>query len=276
VAADPRSGDVGLAVASCVPDFHADVVAALVPGLGAAATQAQFDLANRDKVYGLLLAGETAGSIVDQVSDPAYDAQAGARQYGLVTIGEGQAQVAAFTGSANYPWAGDRHSEQASVTVQGNFLTGEDVVTEALAAFLDDDPAGYDALPDRLLRALEAGSAAGGDARCNNDQVRQTAATAVIMVARGGDAPYAIETVGGSDAGTPAAPWLTLSVTASRFGPNPIVELRRQYDAWRLENLAAPSDGVGERAIAPLAIAAVLIVAVAGLAWLIARQRRPA
>jgi uncharacterized Ntn-hydrolase superfamily protein len=269
VAADPISGDVGLAVASCVPDFHADVVAALVPGLGAAATQAEFDLANRDRVYESLLAGQPAAAIIDQVGDAAFDARAGSRQYGLVTIQDGRAQTAAFTGSDTFPYAGDRQAPAAGVTVQGNFLAGEAVVDAALAAFLEDDPAGYNALPDRLLRALEAGSAAGGDARCNNDQVKQTAATAAILVARGGDDPYAIGTVGATEAGTPAAPWLALSVTGPRFGPNPIPELRRQYDAWRLENLGLPGEGGPDGLLSPpvmiAALVAVVVVALAGL-----------
>src|SRR5688500_7689422 len=40
VAADPATGDVGVAMASCVPGTLADALAALVPGKGAAATQA--------------------------------------------------------------------------------------------------------------------------------------------------------------------------------------------------------------------------------------------
>lgn len=272
VAADARSGDVGLAVASCVPDFHADVTAALVPGLGVAATQAEFDLANRDRVFDLLRAGEPANAIIDRMSDLGYDASVSTRQYGVVTIEEGQSEVAAFTGSANFPWAGQRQEPAASVTAQGNFLVGEEVVTAALAAFTSDDPTGYNALPDRLMRALEAGSAAGGDARCNNDQVTQTAATAVIMVARGGDAPYAIERVGATDAGTLAAPWLALSVTESRFGPNPIDELRSQYDAWRQEHLERPAeDPLGQR-IALWAVVALLLVIAAVVVWSRARR----
>ena len=50
VAVDPLSGDVGVASASCVPSF-ADALAALVPGKGAAATQASFDIDNRNVVY---------------------------------------------------------------------------------------------------------------------------------------------------------------------------------------------------------------------------------
>jgi uncharacterized Ntn-hydrolase superfamily protein len=123
------------------------------------------------------------------------------------------------------------------VTVQGNTLVGEAVVTEALRAFQVDDDLGFNLLPDRLLRALEAGSEAGGDTRCNNDQVTQTAATAVILVARGTDPPYLTKNIGITDEGTPDAPWLAISVTETQFGPNPILELRDRYDTWRKETI---------------------------------------
>jgi hypothetical protein len=55
----------------------------------------------------------------------------------------------------------------------------------------------------------------------------------MIVVARGGDAPYATEKIGMSDQGTAKAPWLALSVTVDRGGDNPLLELRRRYDRWR-------------------------------------------
>jgi hypothetical protein len=56
---------------------------------------------------------------------------------------------------------------------------------------------------------------------------------AAILVARGGDPPYATENIGMTDAGTGKAPWLNLSVLGERGGDNPLLDLRRQYDRWR-------------------------------------------
>jgi hypothetical protein len=56
---------------------------------------------------------------------------------------------------------------------------------------------------------------------------------AAILVARGGDEPYATEDIGMTDAGTPDAPWLALSVVTERLAENPLLEMRRQYDEWR-------------------------------------------
>jgi len=242
VAIDPETGDVGVAGASCVPTFG-DGLAALVPGKGAAATQAGFDIDNRNRVYEGLKAGRTAEEIIAHVTDPAVDSMTDRRQYGVVTMHDGFVHTAGFTtptrqglriqddGSQQY--AGVLADPSRGVSAQGNTLESDEVVRRPLDAYRWDDPAGFNTLADRLMRAIEAGSLAGGDVRCNNDRVRQTAAMAFILVARGGDEPYAAESIGMTDAGTDKAPWLALSVMTERFGENPLIELRRQYDAWR-------------------------------------------
>ena len=272
VALDPETGDVGVAAASCVPNSHADAIAALVPGVGVAATQAQWNLANRNKVFELLQAGLPADDIISQVSDPEFDSSIGTRQYGVVTLHDGVANTAAFTGDNNLDWAGQQSDVDLAVTVQGNLLVSEAVVSDALLAFSSVDDQGYNTLPDRLMRALEAGSAAGGDARCNNDQVTQTAATAVILVARGTDEPYAAEDIAHTDAGTAKAPWLALSVAGAQFGANPLIELRQQYDEWRQQSIPTPQDN----SINPLLLVVVFVVLlslVVLVVMLIRRQR---
>lgn len=242
VGADPKSGDVGVAMASCVPNTLADALAALVPGKGAAATQAAFDVNNRNKIFAALKEGASADDIIRRVANQAADSGLGRRQYGVVTIRDGRAETAGFTGKpmldgAMAPdakrWAGVRGNAARGVSVQGNTLASSEVVTSALDAFVWEDPTGFNTLADRLMRAIEAGSRAGGDVRCNNDSTRQTAATAMIVVARGGDAPYATEKIGMSDQQTPKAPWLEISVTVARGDDNPLLDLRRRYDYWR-------------------------------------------
>ncbi len=241
-AADPATGDVGVAVASCVPELHADGVAALVPGHGVAAVQASWDLTNRNRVFDALREGLSAQEVIDRVADPAADSVLGRRQYGVATIHGGSVQVAGFTGEdilarnsdpENDSWAGIMADPSMGVTSQGNTLVGPPVVSDPLAAFQRHDPAGRNTLPDRLMRALEAGAIAGGDVRCNDEQVVQTAATAAILVARGGDDPYATADIGMTDQGTPNAPWLAISVVDTLQGANPLVELRQRYDDWR-------------------------------------------
>ncbi len=241
VGVDPQTGDVGVAVASCVPT-HGDAVAALAPGMGAAATQAGFDIRNRNRVFELLQEGLTAEQVVLRITEPEWDAELDRRQYGVVTMHDGLVHVAGYTtplrqGTSTDDdgsrFAGVMADASRGVSSQGNTLESSEVVSRPLDAFRWEDPAGFNMLSDRLMRALEAGSVAGGDVRCNNESVRQTAAMAVILVARGGDEPYATQDIGMTDAGTNAAPWLALSVKTDRFAENPLIELRRQYDAWR-------------------------------------------
>lgn len=242
VGVDPKSGDVGVAVASCVTSFG-DAVAALVPGKGAAATQAGFDIKNRNKVFEALKQGLTAEEVIAQVTDPAWDRQTDRRQYGVLTMHNGFVRAAGFTtptrqgittGEDGVPrFAGVMADPTRGVSSQGNTLVSAEVVQRPLDAYRWDDPAGFNTLPDRLIRALEAGAIAGGDVRCNQGSVRQTTSMAAILVARGTDPPYATKNIGITDAGTDKAPWLNLSVKAERGGENPLLDLRRQYDRWR-------------------------------------------
>lgn len=242
VGVDPKSGDVGVAVASCVPS-HGDAVAALVPGKGAAATQAGFDVKNRNKVFEAIKQGLTAEEVIAQVTDPGWDTQTERRQYGVLTMHDGFVRAAGFTTPSRQGvttgedgvvrFAGVMADPSRGVSSQGNTLASAEVVQGPLDAYRWEDPAGFNTLPDRLMRALEAGSIAGGDVRCNQGNVRQTTAMAAILVARGTDPPYATESIGMTDAGTDKAPWLNLSVQVDRGAENPLLELRRQYDQWR-------------------------------------------
>lgn len=238
VALDPATGDVGIAGASCVP-VKIDAIAALVPGKGVATTQAAFNVTNRDKALIALNEGLTAEEVITAALDLDDDEED--RQYGVVTLNDGVVHVASYTGEDNQAWAGAITDTVAAVSVQGNILVGEAVAQSAYTAFTDST-LGNVHLADRLLRALEAGSAAGGDSRCNQQGVEQTAAATFIMVARNGDAAYSVPSFGLSAITDPNKPWLALSVNEPVLGKNPIPELRRQYDAWRPENLPPCDD----------------------------------
>ncbi len=231
-ALDRNTGAVGVAMASCVPETFGDGVAALVPGKGVAAVQAAWNLENRNRVYELLQAGHGAQEVIARVTDALVDSMTARRQYGVITFSNDVVEIAGFTGDGASDWAGIHSDLGMAVTAQGNTLVSEEVVAGSLEAFLRDEP-GRNTLADRLMRGLEAGAHAGGDIRCNRDGITSTAATAVLLVARGDDPPYATETIGMTDQGTAGAPWLALSHTTPREGPNPVTELRRRFDEWR-------------------------------------------
>jgi uncharacterized Ntn-hydrolase superfamily protein len=233
---DLETGDVGAAGASCVP-VNATVLAALVPGKGVAATQAEFSIENRDKVFSLLQEGLPGEEILEHMIDGFVDPRLALRQYGIVTFSGEEVQAAGFTGERNFTWAGDSQSSSLAVSVQGNTLENEDVVGWSLEAFEAAD-LGPLSLPDRLMRALEAGSSAGGDRRCNNNDVQQTALSAFIVISRIDQPPFAALFSESTELDGPDMPWLYAAVIEEHGGPNPIIELRRQYDDWRESHLS--------------------------------------
>ena len=236
IAIDPVTGDVGAAGASCVP-ISAASLAALVPGQGVSATQAAATPWNQTKVFDLLRQGMTASEIIRVVTATDFDSEVGIRQYAAVTLHQGSVQTAGFTGRENNDWAGHRQDANHAVSVQGNTLESEAVVLDALVAFSAVD-IGSVQLPDRLMRALEAASAAGGDRRCNNQSgFQQTAQAAFIMVAKADQPPFATPLGKEPSQSDPSLPWLYISLVEAKGGPNPLLELRSRYNDWRTEHL---------------------------------------
>jgi uncharacterized Ntn-hydrolase superfamily protein len=241
IAIDPVTGDVGAAGASCVP-ISAASLAALVPGQGVSATQAAASSWNQTKVFDLLRQGMTASEIIRVVTATDFDSEVGIRQYGVVTLHQGSIQTAGFTGLLNNDWAGGRQDVKNAVSVQGNTLESQAVVSNALAAFSAAD-IGPVQLSDRLMRALEAASAAGGDRRCNSQSgFQQTAQAAFIVVAKADQPPFATPFGKEPSSSDPSLPWLYISLIEAKGGPNPLLELRSRYNDWRTEHLPSCPD----------------------------------
>jgi uncharacterized Ntn-hydrolase superfamily protein len=152
-----------LAVGSAVPAARA--------GIGAIATQSYANLAYRPEGLALLESGKSAQQTLDTLT--AADDQREQRQAGIV---DGAGHAATFTGTDCHAWAGGLTGD--GYAIQGNILTGEDVVEAMEAAWLASEPAAP--LARRLLAALTAGDEAGGDRRG-----RQSAALLVVQAAAG-------------------------------------------------------------------------------------------
>src|SRR5262245_59361801 len=150
-----------LSVGAAVPAAQADV--------GAIATQSYANLAYRPQGLTLLGTGVAAAEVVAGLT--AADTGRDQRQLGVVGVaGDG----ATYTGSACHAWAGGVAGD--GFAIQGNILTGSDVVEAMRAAWLASDPGAP--LARRLIAALLAGDRTGGDRRG-----RQSAA--LLVVARG-------------------------------------------------------------------------------------------
>jgi len=168
-----RSADgsaFGVAVASKFLAVGAAVPAAQA-GVGAIATQSYANLAYRPQGLALLATGVSAAGVVAGLT--AADEGRAQRQLGVVGVsGDG----ASFTGDGCHPWAGGVTGD--GFAIQGNILTGPEVVDQMRQAFVDSDPAAP--LPRRLHAALLAGDRAGGDRRG-----RQSAALLVVAPGQG-------------------------------------------------------------------------------------------
>jgi uncharacterized Ntn-hydrolase superfamily protein len=201
VARDLATGDLGVAVAS---KFLA--VGAVVPwaraGVGAIATQALANVQYGPDGLAALAAGGDADGVLAALTS--VDEGRADRQAGIVDAHGG---AATYTGLGCLTWAGGRTGD--GVAVQGNILTGPEVVDAILAAYARSDEAPF---PDRLLDALLAGDRAGGDARG-----RESAALLVVRQGAG---------YGGVD-----DRWLDLRVDDH---PDPVPELQRILRVWRL------------------------------------------
>lgn len=255
VAVDPDAGDVGAAIASCVPgDVLGEpagplVPVALVPGVGAGVSQGQLDVSAPGRIVALLGTGAEPDAIIGALTDPDDDPLYAVRQHAVVALGPdgaGPAEAAAHSGAELSVAVADRQGQ--GVSVQGNLLAAEDVVGETLAAFEAARAADGD-LAQALVDALAAGGRAGGDRRCGD----QTALFAQVVVARPGDDPAQPEVV------------ITVLVTEGD-GRNPVEELAMAWGAGRrgLIDLQAPSDGTGPWfRIAVFVVAAAMIAAAA-------------
>lgn len=157
---DPETGEVGGAVQSRVFSVGNGVLWAEA-GVGVVATQAIVDVSYGPQALELLRAGLSPQAVVDSVwsSDPDPDPERWTKQGRQFSVMNAAGDVATFTGPAASDWAGHRIAEYASA--QGNILAGPAVVEDMIAAFESTD--GHLSL--RLLAALEAGQAAGGDTR---------------------------------------------------------------------------------------------------------------
>jgi len=154
VARDSRSGAFGVAIAT---RFFA--VGALCPhaesGVGALSTQALINPHYGREGLALLREGVRAAEVVQRLTAP--DEGRDQRQLHVI---DAAARIGQHTGAKCVDWCGATHGNGFSVA--GNMLANERVIEETARAYEASH-----ALPfaERLIAALEAGEAAGGDKR---------------------------------------------------------------------------------------------------------------
>lgn len=188
VARCPRTGRLGVAVSTAVPSVGS-ICPFVQSGVGAVSTQSWVNPYLAIDALALMQQGTAAPSALNTVI--ASDEGRALRQFGIV---DARGVASAYTGGDCTPWCG--HRIGPGYAVQGNMLANETVVAEMEAAFIGSE---MEDLAERLMRALEAGQAAGGDKRG-----KQSAALKIH--------------------GQEAYPWLDLRVDEHA---SPVKELRR-------------------------------------------------
>jgi uncharacterized Ntn-hydrolase superfamily protein len=196
---DPETGDLGVVVQS---KFFA--VGAVVPwaraGVGAIATQASANTSYGPRGLDLLSGGASPEEAIAALTSA--DTLRERRQIGIV---DAAGRSATYTGKECVAWAGGVAGP--NFAAQGNILTGEAVARGMADAF--QSARGF--LGDRLLAALDAGQAAGGDSRGMQS-------AAILIVRKNGG-------YGGQN-----DRFCDLRVDDSK---EPIAELRRLYNIWK-------------------------------------------
>lgn len=204
VAMDPETNEWGVAVASRVYDVGY-IVPWLKAGVGAVASQAYSNPYLGPWALEELAQGKSAEEALKIILE--RDTMPEQRQVGIVDTRGGSVS---HTGQSTNAWAG--HRTAPYVAVQGNILTGPEVVDSMFAVFQRTKGV----LAERLLSALEAGEAAGGDSR------GKQSASLIVVRKRGGyqgvdDRLVDLKVVDNAE---------------------PVQELRRQYELWQYNFLS--------------------------------------
>ena len=201
-AIDPATGQSGAAVTTRVP-FVGRAVPWARAGVGAVCTQASTVVEYGVRGLDLMAKGvEPKDAIAQLLKD---DEGRESRQLGMIDM---QGRATAHTGKGNSAWAGSRQGK--NYTVQANIMVGPEVVEAVAATFESTEGTGMP-LAERMILAIEAGQAKGGDKRWGSFQ------SAAIRVADPNDPGR------GND-------HLTIAIDVGEH-PEPVAEMKRIYYA---------------------------------------------
>ena len=160
-AIDPATGQSGASVTTRVP-FVGRAVPHVRAGVGAVCTQASTVVEYGPRGLDLLTKGVEPQAVLAQLL--ADDASRESRQVGAIDM---KGRAAAHTGKQNGNWAGSRQGR--NYTVQANIMVGPEVVEAVAKTFEASEGTGMP-LAERMILAMEAGYAKGGDRRWGNLQ----------------------------------------------------------------------------------------------------------
>jgi len=237
VVVNTRTGEVAVGCAACLNNFNLiPEVPVIYPGAGAGAAQSVLDQggARRLAMWDGFAAGLTPSEILTNLEPLPGHQQ---RQYGIVDLfaapetftgfqaGQGKHGVTGIAGDYRY-------------AMQGNLLVGPEPVLAAEQALL----ATNGDLGQKLMAAMEAAAAQGGDGRCSCSPSNPTscgapppgtwksAHTGFLIIARVGDK---LGQCNGNAGCANGNYYLKRNSIGTASDPDPVLELRTKFDAWR-------------------------------------------
>ncbi|MEO0422676.1 MAG: DUF1028 domain-containing protein [Pseudomonadota bacterium] len=241
---DSATGEVAIGSATCVPFVDLKREASVVRvGRGAGAAQSFVEPTGRNRgiIFDELANGTPPATILDILE--AQDSGHQTRQYG---IADTQGRAVGFSGSSNGAFANDVSGTSGSLAyaVQGNVITGQSVLDEAVSALLEPGD-----LPTRLMRAMIAARDQGGDGRCSCSpfdadgcgapppDFDKSADVGYMLVARVGDTDGTCSSNGCATGDY----YMDLNVAfAAPSDPDPVDTLFAEFQAFRADKTGVP------------------------------------
>jgi uncharacterized Ntn-hydrolase superfamily protein len=243
---DTRTGEIAVASATCLENFDLAVwVPIVVTGVGAGCAQSFVDPSGGNRLYirDQLRLGTSPAQILAGLA--ARDASHQTRQYGIVDV---RGRALGFTGTSAGAYAADRVGQVGDIAyaIQGNVLTAGAVLAAAeVALFTTPGDLG-----EKMMAAMEAAYAFGGDGRCSCSESNPTrcgapppgfqksAHVAFMITARPGDTDGGCEPIRGCASGSY---YMRLNVAFQRpSDPDPVLTLRQRYDQWKASQRGRP------------------------------------
>ena len=249
IAIDMKTGRLVISSATCAataPDQLKQLQAIVVPGIGIAAAQAGVDRTHENQrlIYRELQMGTDPVEIIRMLEQ---DPNVERRQFGIIDM---QGRTAGRSGSGNSAVSMDIQGQSADgilYSVQGNIIATEAALTEA-AAIMQNGPSD---IIDRVMLAMEAADARGGDSRCTCEREPlpeiapcngKTAHVSYLLAADRNDPRGAFAANHPDDMRSPyndGRYFLYLMVVPTNTLPtedaNPVRTLRMRYDTWKSE-----------------------------------------
>ena len=243
------TGEVAVGTSTCLANFDiSHYVPVVRVGVAAAASQSFVDPNGRNKRRIFRTAvreGATPADIFDVLAT--LDAnRLHLRQFGIVAF---NGPPVTHSGTSNFDHAGGVVGQVGpyDYAIQGNILTGANVVDDCEAAFLGTQGD----LGQKMMAAMEAARDAGGDGRCSCTTGSATACgspppsfnyasyNGYMVIARHGDVD-AVACTGNDGSCVGGDYYMELNVVSNAQGPEPVAELRQLYDAWRAGQVGRP------------------------------------